>query len=145
GRVDLIESEGWWEQPASLANNPVWTKHPFPFANRGAQMLVYDVNGDGLNDVITSIDAHGYGLAWFEQVKTNGEISFREHLILKKCPPPTPFGVTFSHFHSRDLVDREGDGLKDIATGKPFGAHGPRGDPDPNAPAVLYWFKLVRS
>ena len=26
-----------------------------------------DVNGDGRNDVITSYDAHGYGLGWFEQ------------------------------------------------------------------------------
>jgi hypothetical protein len=44
------------------------------------------------------------------------------------------------------LVDIDGDGLKDIVTGKRFWAHGKNG-PDPesdNAPAVLYWFKLVR-
>ena len=29
GRIDIIEKDGWWEQPASLANDPVWTKHPF--------------------------------------------------------------------------------------------------------------------
>ena len=29
-------------------------------------MYVYDVNGDGRNDVITSYDGHGYGLGWFE-------------------------------------------------------------------------------
>ena len=38
----------------------------------------------------------------------------------------------------------DGDGLKDIVTGKRFWAHGPEGDPEPNAAAVLYWFKLVR-
>ncbi len=38
----------------------------------------------------------------------------------------------------------DGDGLKDIVTGKRFWAHGPTGDAEPNAPAVLYWFKLVR-
>ena len=38
----------------------------------------------------------------------------------------------------------DGDGLKDIVTGKRFWAHGNHGDPEPNAPAVLYWFKLVR-
>ena len=38
----------------------------------------------------------------------------------------------------------DGDGLKDIVTGKRFWAHGAHGDPEPNAPAVLYWFKLQR-
>ncbi|HZO83947.1 MAG TPA: FG-GAP repeat protein, partial [Verrucomicrobiae bacterium] len=33
---------------------------------------------------------------------------------------------------------------KDIVTGKRFWAHGAKGDADPNSPAVLYWFKLVR-
>jgi hypothetical protein len=39
----------------------------------------------------------------------------------------------------------DGDGLKDIVTGKCFWAHGPTGAPESNAPAVLYWFKLVRN
>ncbi|MCB1127533.1 MAG: VCBS repeat-containing protein, partial [Verrucomicrobiae bacterium] len=38
----------------------------------------------------------------------------------------------------------DGDGLKDLITGKRFWAHGPQGDVEPNAPAVLYWFKLTR-
>ena len=38
----------------------------------------------------------------------------------------------------------DGDGVKDIVTGKRFWAHGPTGDAEPNAAAVLYWFKLVR-
>ena len=41
-------------------------------------------------------------------------------------------------------MDVDGDGLKDIVTGKRFWAHGSHGDPDPNAPAVLYWFQLKR-
>jgi len=32
----------------------------------------------------------------------------------------------------------------DIVTGKRHWAHGPKGDPEPNAAAVLYWFKLYR-
>ena len=39
-------------------------------------MYAYDVNGDGLNDVITSIEAHGYGLAWYEQVTLLRKIHF---------------------------------------------------------------------
>ena len=38
----------------------------------------------------------------------------------------------------------DGDGLKDIVTGKRFWAHGRTGDPDRNDAAVLYWFRLVR-
>jgi hypothetical protein len=108
-------------------------------------MYVYDVNGDGLNDIITSIDAHGYGLSWYEQIKENGQISFREHAILNKGPTANRYGVTFTQLHAVDLVDIDGDGLKDIVTGKRFWAHGPHGgDPESDNPAVLYWFKLVR-
>jgi FG-GAP-like repeat len=144
GRMDIIEKDGWWEQPQSLASDPVWTKHPYPFATAGAQMYVYDVNGDGLNDIITSINAHGYGLSWFEQIKENGQISFREHAILNKGPTANRYGITFSQLHAVDLIDMDGDGLKDIVTGKRFWAHGAHGDADPDSPAVLYWFKLVR-
>jgi hypothetical protein len=146
GRTDLIEKDAWWEQPASLENDPVWTKHPFKFAPAAAQMLVYDVNGDGLNDIITSINCHGYGISWFEQVRENGNITFREHVILNKDATKNAYGVSFTQPHSMFLVDMDGDGLKDFVTGKRFWAHGKNG-PDPesnNAPAVLYWFKLVR-
>jgi hypothetical protein len=144
GRPDILDKDGWWEQPASLANDSVWTKHPFTFGTGGAQMLVYDVNGDGLNDVITSLAAHGHGLAWFEQVKEGSAISFREHIIINKTPAENPYGVAFSQLHALDLIDMDGDGLKDIVTGKRFWAHGSHGDVEPEAPAVLYWFKLVR-
>lgn len=153
GKMDLLEKDGWWEQPTSLAGDPLWTHHPFPFAPLfgSAQMYAYDVNGDGRNDVITSLAAHGYGLAWYEHVVKNGEITFLQRVILegqptRESPPPKPdkHGVVFSQLHAVDLVDMDGDGLKDIVTGKRFWAHGAHGDPDPNAPAVLYWFKLVR-
>ena len=46
-------------------------------------MGVYDVNGDGLNDVVTAIAAHGWGLAWFEQKRdAQGNISFVRHDIM---------------------------------------------------------------
>jgi hypothetical protein len=145
GRIDIIEKDGWWEQPASVANDPVWTKHPFSFAPAAAQMLVYDVNGDGLNDVITCINAHGYGLSWFEQTKEGGNITFKEHVILPKDKSADRYGVQFSQPHALALVDMDGDGLMDFVTGKRFWAHGKNGpDPDSNGAAVLYWFRLVR-
>ena len=61
-----------------------------------------------------------------------------------KTPKDSKFGVKFSQPHAIELVDMDGDGLKDIVTGKRFWAHGPSGDVEPNAAAVVYWFKLVR-
>ena len=150
GRPDLMEKDGWWEHPETLEGDPVWKFHKFDFnpgAHGGAQMYAYDVNGDGLNDVITSIAAHGFGLVWYEQVKTNGEISFVQHVILntEQKRSPNKYGVSFSELHAVDLVDMDGDGLKDIVTGKRFWSHGRTGDPDRNDSAVLYWFKLVRN
>jgi len=82
GRMDLLEKDGWHEQPASLDGDPIWVHHPYRFAGPGgAQMFAYDVNGDG---------------------------------------------------------------LKDIVTGKRFWSHGRLGDPDRNDEAVLYWFELTR-
>jgi hypothetical protein len=145
GRLDLLEKDGWWEQPKSLANDPVWTFHKFPFGTGGAQMYAYDVNGDGRNDVITSLAAHGFGLAWYENVDDgNGGITFKEHIFMNKTPEENKYGVVFSQLHAIDLIDMDGDGLKDIVTGKRFWAHGAHGDADSSAPAVLYWFKLVR-
>lgn len=151
GRADLLEKDGWWEQPASLAGDPVWTKHAFNFCPEdkgvpvgGAQLFAYDVNGDGLADVITCLSAHGYGLAWYEQVREGGQITFKPHVFMNKQPQDNAYGVKFTQPHAIDLVDMDGDGLKDIVTGKRFWAHGPQGDPEPNAPAVLYWFQLVR-
>jgi len=150
GRKDILEKDGWWEQPESLAGDPVWVQHKFTFAPGmgGSQMYVYDVNGDGLNDVITGLTAHGYGLAWYEQLPGKNdqvEINFKQHLVLNPEAKPNEYGISFSQLHAVDLVDINGDGLKDIVTGKRFWAHGNHGDAEPNAPAVLYWFELVRN
>jgi hypothetical protein len=107
-------------------------------------MYAYDVNGDGLNDIITSIAAHEFGLSWFEQYREGGGIRFREHVIVGREPKDNPYGVKFSEIHAIELVDMDGDGLKDIVTGKRFWSHGRTGDPDRNDAAVVYWFKLTR-
>ena len=148
GRPDLLEKGGWWEQPAQATAGQAWSRHPAMFSpGGGAQMHVYDVNGDGRNDVITSIAAHGYGLGWYEQLAekdADGHPQFRAHVFMNKEPSENRYGVAFSQLHAVEVVDVDGDGLKDVVTGKCFWAHGPTGDPDPGAPAVLYWFRLVR-
>ncbi len=146
GRTDIIDADGWWEQPASLNGDPVWQRHAYPFApNTGAaQMFGYDFNGDGLNDVLTTLAPHNFGIAYYEQIRKDGAIDFIKHLIVGKKPEDNKYGVKFSQAHAFDLVDMDGDGIKDFVTGKRFWAHGPTGDDEPNAPAVLYWFKTVR-
>ena len=147
GRADLLTYNGWWEQPASLTGDPLWKFHPADFGKGGAQMSVYDVNGDGRADVITSIEAHKYGMSWFEQLPPaagSTEPTWKEHAITSRDPAEKLGGVQFSQPHALVLADIDGDGLLDIVTGKRHWAHGSKGDPEPNAPAVLYWFKLTR-
>ncbi len=144
GRIDILMKDGWFEQPASLEGDPVWTLHPYPFTQAGgAEMYAYDVDGDGDNDVITSLDAHGYGLAWFEQRREKDNITFQRHLIMGQKPEENRYGVVFTELHSVALADLDGDGLKDIITGKTFWSHHRQASMW-DAPAVVYWFRLVR-
>ena len=140
GKTDILEANGWWEQPKSLEGDPVWTFHAQKFGSGGAQMYVYDVNGDGKPDVITSLAAHGYGLAWFEQTNDG----WKQHLITGTPTEPGETGIVFSQPHAIELADMNGDGVLDIVTGKRFWAHGNHGDPEPMAPAVVWWFELRR-
>src|SRR5436190_10152241 len=112
GRMDILEARGWWEQPSSLAGDPDWKFHPQQFftpghGDGGAQMFVYDVNGDGQNDVITSLQAHGCGLAWFEAKKDGSEIKFERHLILSDKVGEKIDGVQFAQLHAVDLYDMD--------------------------------------
>ena len=144
GRQDVIWKGGWYEQPKSVEGDPLWTFHKYQFAGPGgADMFAYDVDGDGDNDVITSLAAHTYGLAWFEQIKEGDEISFQKHLIMGEKAEDNPYGVLFTEPHAVALVDMDGDGLKDIITGKTYWSHH-RQSPMWDAGAVVYWFKLVR-
>lgn len=145
GRMDVLEKDGWWEQPAADSKAETWPFHEVKFSEvGGAQMFAYDVDGDGDNDVITSKAAHAYGLSWFENVpEKDGKITFREHLIMGEKPEENEFGVAFSQLHSLDLIDMDGDGVKDIVTGKRYWAHAEH-DPGSLDPPVLYWFQTVR-
>ncbi|MGA2622148.1 MAG: VCBS repeat-containing protein [Thermoguttaceae bacterium] len=143
GRKDLITSDGWWENPAK-ADEP-WTFHRFKFAEAAAQMFVYDVDGDGLNDVVTVWHAHRYGLVWWKQLRDEkGGITWKLNEILPRNPDLNSPALRISQMHALELADLNGDGLKDIITGKRFWAHGPTGDVEPGVPAVVYWFELRR-
>ena len=144
-RNDVVEAAGWWEQPARLVEGKPWTWHPFQFADKAAQMYVYDVNGDGHGDVITSWNCHGYGLLWWEQVRnTEGAIDWRQHIILTPTPNVQSSDFRVSQMHAMTLADMNGDGVMDMVTGKRFWSHGPNGDVEPNAAAIVFWVEVRR-
>ncbi len=145
GRVDIVEANGWWEQPANAKPGEPWIWHPFKFAEAGAQMFVYDVDGDGLNDIITAWHCHHYGLVWYKQIRRRqGEITWQQHVILPPKPDLKSDALRISQMHAMDLVDMNGDGLKDISPANDSGRTARQGDVEPDAPAVLYWFELRR-
>jgi hypothetical protein len=144
GRTDVLEKEGWYEAPEDPLKPGNWNFHHYPFSRAGgAQMLVFDVDGDGDNDVVSSTAAHSWGLAWFENHKKEGRITFKKHTLVPEDKSPGVGGVTFSQAHSLVAGDFNKDGLTDFATGKRYFAHNGR-DPGADQAAVLYWFELVR-
>ncbi len=155
GLPDVLIPGGWFEQPEEVTEDGKWPFHPFPFSSAGpiqgfggSTMSVADLNGDGLNDVATSLNAHGWGLAWFEQVRdASGEITFEPHLIMGDLTWDNPGGVAFSELHGGvETADMDGDGLVDLVTGKRYWAHlDSSTDPDPYGEAVLYWYRAVRN
>lgn len=146
GQDDVLCAEGWFAQPPE--NNPEseWAFHDAKFSDRngGAQMYAYDVDGDGDNDVITSLAAHHFGLAWFEQLRSGDDVTFKQHLIMGQSPEENRYGLVFSELHSVALADIDGDGLKDIVTGKTYWSHH-KSSPMWDAGAVVYWFRLERT
>ena len=143
-RMDIVEANGWWEQPADPSQP--WIQHQVAFG-QGAEIGVYDVNGDGLNDVVTSLNAHGYGLAWYEQKRdASGAISFVQHMIMTGPDGENAGNVVFSEPHGTAFADIDGDGITDFIVGKRFWSHKESTtDSDPNGPGVLYWYRTVRN
>jgi hypothetical protein len=153
GRVDILNVYGWWEQPAT-ATTGMWTYHPQAFGRQngrgapgGAEMCVYDVNGDKLNDVVTSLQAHVFGIAWFEQKRdAGGKISFVQHMISDNFATKNAGGVVFSQPHGSACADMNGDGTTDFVIGKRFFSHNESyADPDPYGAPVLYVYRTVRN
>lgn len=154
GLLDVLNANGWYEHPKNWDSKSLWEYHPYAFgryARRGslaggAAMGVYDVNGDKLPDVVASLNAHGFGLAWFEQKRdAAGKISFIRHMIADDYSTKNAGDVTFTEAHGAAFADIDGDGLTDFITGKRYYSHlDTYLDPDPYSAAVVYVYKTVR-
>jgi len=152
GHVDILGAYGWWEQPAQAASDAKWKYHPAPFGRwgrtsaGGSKIGVYDVNGDGLADVVTTMQAHGWGISWFEQKKAaNGDISFVPHVVMGRNAKESAGGVVFTEPHASTIADVDGDGIPDFVAGKRYWSHlDDFYDPDPYGAPVLYVYRTVR-
>jgi putative membrane-bound dehydrogenase-like protein len=152
GPMEILVTDGWYERPPSpdsknaAAGRGRWLFHAHPFSDSygGADILVYDVDGDGDSDVITSLAAHDFGIAWFEQSRNGDAIQFKRHMIVGSKPEENRYGIVFSEPHALRLVDLDGDGLRDFVTGKTYYSHHQQ-SPQWDAGAVVYWFRLQRN
>ncbi len=116
GRMDIVLCNGWLEAPANPESG-TWIWHedfsspPWGWS-ASIPMLVADINGDGLNEIITG-NAHGYGLWWSQQTITNGKRSWTHH-------PIDPYNA---QYHDLMWLDIDGDGMPELVTGKRHRAH----------------------
>ena len=137
GRPDILRPTAWFEAPSDPRKG-TWKEHDWRIGSKDggtdhtAQILVYDVDADGLNDVVTS-SAHKHGIFWYQQGRKGTAATWKQHVI----------DDTWSQAHSLALADFDGDGDLDLATGKRFMAHN-GGDPDGHGKLGVYWYELTR-
>jgi hypothetical protein len=91
-------------------------------------MEMMDVDDDGDQDVITS-SGHKRGVWWQEQVDMENWV---EHLITDEC----------SQTHALVLTDLNGDGRRDIITGKRYLASRGSGE-GAHEPAKVFWIEFT--
>jgi hypothetical protein len=130
GRGDFIFRHGWLEAPADPYAGK-WTLHQeFELGSSSVPILVVDVNGDGVNDLIVG-QAHNYGLDWYEQQRqADGSRVWHKH-------PIDPYN---SQYHDLIWADLDGDGAGELVTGKRYRAHN-GADPGEYDPVGIYYFK----
>lgn len=138
GRNDILTPATWYEH---LADGN-WKKHPLRVGfddggralGHASNLIVFDVNKDGLADVIVS-SAHKYGIFWWEQLKekdAQGELQFKKHVI----------DDTWTQAHYLGWGDIDNDGVPELVTGKRFMAHN-GGDPDEYGRLGIFYYDFT--
>jgi len=130
GHEDILFQDGWYERPAKDPFSKEWPLHKdWQYRHASCPMIVTDLSGDGRNDVIWGF-GHGYGVYWMEQLKpVDGKTQWKKHVI----------DESWSQAHALTWVDLDGDGKKDLITGKRVRAHSGR-DPGAAEPPAMYYY-----
>ncbi|AYN69251.1 VCBS repeat-containing protein [Euzebyella marina] len=127
GFKDVLVTDGWFKGTADLKSGN-WEFHKANLGEPCSHMYVFDVNEDGLNDVL-SASAHKLGVWWHQQDKSG---SFTTNLITN----------TTAQTHSSIMVDLDGNGIEDWVTGKRFLAHNGNDAGDADTP-FLFWIEFT--
>ncbi len=132
GRVDVLTPKGWLEAPADPRQTP-WKMHAeFNLDQHIGFLHVLDVDGDGLNDIVTT-HAHSYGIFWLKQMRgSDGSRTWKRNAIDDAWSQP----------HASTLADLTGDGRPELITGKRLFAHNGKDDGG-REPLGLYWYEYV--
>jgi predicted dienelactone hydrolase len=131
GRGDIVGPKGWLEAPDDRRAGR-WVWHPDWELHRDASIpiLVYDVDGDGDNDLVYG-RGHHYGLYWLENP------SQRNPSPPRKQGNPSPqreqgstaswtrhaIDTSWAQPHSLLLADLDGDGKPEVVAGKRYLGH----------------------
>ncbi len=133
GRLDVICTGGWWEQPEKVSDKP-WKFHPANLGDACADMYTYDLFGDGKAAVVSS-SAHKFGIwAYQQRPGAGGEATWLKHTL---------FPNLVSETHAMHCVDINGDGLKDLVTGKRWWSHG-HNEPGSDVSPHIYWLEAKK-
>ncbi len=128
GRSDVIITDGWWEGPQNVKQSN-WNFNSVSLGDACAQMEVFDIDGDGDNDLITS-SAHKRGIWWQEQIDAQ---NWEEHLISSEV----------SQTHALAFEDVNSDGQPDVITGKRYYASSGEGEGG-HEPSAIVWIEFVK-
>jgi len=136
GRADVLTPHGWWRQPrvARSVSEP-WPSHRERPCRDSAQLHALDFDADGLVDVAHS-SPHGRGIGWSKQVR-GADVTARRRFVLR------PIADHVTQTHALACADIDGDGTRDLVTGKRWWAHGPDGDEDPAGTPWLLWIRVT--
>lgn len=123
GIEDVVIKEGWFEGKTNKKSGD-WIFHNTNLGEDCSHMQVFDVNGDGRNDVV-SASAHKLGVWWHEQDQNE---KFTTHLI----------SSTTAQTHATIMADLDGDGRSEMISGKRFLAHNGNDPGDAEDPFLFY-------
>jgi dienelactone hydrolase len=131
GRMDIVGRNGWAEAPVDRRKGR-WIWHAdFDLEQASIPILVVDVDGDGLNDIVYT-RAHDYGIYWLQQTRTKAnQIKWIKHAI----------DTSVAGCHTPLWEDLDGDGIKELVVGRRYLAHEGR-DPGEYDPQAAYRYQF---